>query len=240
MDFAEHLAALRREGDAFRAALPQVDLGDPVAACPGWTVRDVALHTGAVHRKFAMVIRGRLPEPPAGTPESIAGGWPPDTGIAAWFADGHAALLDALAGAPADLECYTLWPAPSARDMWARRQAHETAIHRADVVAPGGDVPRYPAEFAADGIDEVLTRYRARPGRSPVPPQRVVLSVRPDDVDTVWTVVLGPELYEVHGEPRPADVVLTGAASDLYLRLWNRPGAGSLAVSGDPALLAWW
>lgn len=239
-DFPDHLSALRQEGDAWAAALAQAELDDIVPACPGWTVRDVVLHTGGIHRKIALVVRDGLREPPAGPREAIVGGRPPDGGLSSWFAAGHASLVDALADAPADLDCHTLWPASSAREMWARRMLHETAVHRADVLAARGEVPRYPVALAADGIDELLTRYRNRPGRRPVPPHRVVFAVRPDDVDTVWSVVLDPERYEVHREIRPADVVLAGLASDLYLRVWNRQGAGPLAVSGDPAVLAWW
>ena len=66
-------------------------------------------------------------------------------------------------------------PAPSPLAFWARRQAHETAVHRYDAqsAAPGG--PPAPAgafdpAFAADGVDELIMgfaprrRYRARDG----------------------------------------------------------------------------
>ena len=54
---------------------------------------------------------------------------------------------------------------PAPREFWARRQAHETTIHRADAVAAGlGRRPRSaeldldPA-FAVDGLDELLTGF---------------------------------------------------------------------------------
>jgi uncharacterized protein (TIGR03083 family) len=240
MGFGEHLLALGREGDAFVSLLPRASLDEPVVACPGWTVREVARHTGGVHRKFATVIRERRLAPMEGALESIAGGWPSDARLVEWFAEGHASLLDALAGAPADLQCYTPWPTTSPRDMWVRRQAHETAIHRADVLAPSGQVPEYPAVFAADGIDEVVRYYRARPKNRPRPPRTVVLCVRPDDVDAVWSIRMGPDVYEVGERAESSDVTMTGTASDLYLRLWNRQGLGSSAVSGDDAMLRYW
>ena len=35
-------------------------------------------------------------------------------------------------------------------------------------------------------------------------------------------------------------IVLAGAASDLYLWVWNRPPIGDVVVSGDPSLVAVW
>ena len=39
---------------------------------------------------------------------------------------------------PTTCECWTFLPAPSPRAMWARRQAHETAIHRVDAQLAAG------------------------------------------------------------------------------------------------------
>ena len=56
---------------------------------------------------------------------------------------------------------------PSPLAFWARRQAHETAVHRYDAqsAAPGG--PPAPAgafdpAFAADGVDELIMGFAAR------------------------------------------------------------------------------
>ena len=57
---------------------------------------------------------------------------------------------------PPDLDCWAFLPAPSPLAFWSRRQAHETAIHRADVESALRVRPVYPKEFAADGIDELL------------------------------------------------------------------------------------
>jgi hypothetical protein len=44
------------------------------------------------------------------------------------------------------------------------------------------------------------------------------------------------------GEHEPADCVVSGSASALYLFLWNRAEAApaNIAVSGDPGILATW
>ena len=76
--------------------------------------------------------------------------------------DGHAALVTALRCAPPDLSVATFLPAPSPLHFWARRQAHETAIHRADADAACGELSTYAPEFAQDGIDELLHGFAAR------------------------------------------------------------------------------
>ena len=96
--------------------------------------------------------------------ESYVGGWPPDADLAGWFTAGHAALVAALESAPDDLECWSFLPAPSPRAFWARRQAHETAIHRADANAAAGATPVFRAAFAADGVEELLFGFGGRRG----------------------------------------------------------------------------
>ena len=43
--------------------------------------------------------------------------------------------------------------------VWARRQAHETAIHRYDAESASGDVNGFDLDFAVDGIDEILVGF---------------------------------------------------------------------------------
>ena len=79
---------------------------------------------------------GPSPRGPSWTKSSAPGRrtptWP------AGSRQGCADLVAALAAAPDDLECWTFLPAPSPRAMWARRQAHETAIHRVDAELAAG------------------------------------------------------------------------------------------------------
>src|SRR5207302_5692344 len=94
----------------------------------------------------------------------LVGKWPADDDLVDWFVAGHGALVRALPDAPPDLQCFTFLPAPSALAFWARRQAHETAIHRVDAELAGGSVTPFDPAFAADGIDELLRGFVARPG----------------------------------------------------------------------------
>ena len=71
--------------------------------------------------------------------ELLAGG-PPDAELLDAYRAGHRILTEALGSADPALACATFLPAPSPLAFWNRRQAHETAIHRAD------------AELAAAGM----------------------------------------------------------------------------------------
>src|ERR1019366_10224384 len=72
------------------------------------------------------------------------------------YRSAHAVLVEALVAAPPDLRCWTFLPAPSPLAFWARRQAHETTIHRVDAELASGPVAPVTPEFAADGLDELL------------------------------------------------------------------------------------
>lgn len=162
-----------------------------------------------------------------------------------WFTDGHTLLVDALRPAPVDLDCWTFLPAPSPLAFWARRQAHETRIHRVDAEsARGGALTPVAAPCAVDGIDELLTGFHARPRsrvRSDTPR---TLRLRAVDADAVWTVRLSAEPPEtVRGataEAEQADCEVNGTASELCLALWNRLPLASLVVGGDQEVAALW
>src|SRR4051812_11569501 len=66
MEIAEHVAALEREGVRLAAAAAS-DLDADVPPCPQWTVRDVVVHTGGVHRWAASIVRDQLAKDPAPT-----------------------------------------------------------------------------------------------------------------------------------------------------------------------------
>jgi len=62
----------------------------------------------------------------------VVGTWPDDDALTAWLQDGADALATTLETADPGLECWAFLKATSPLAMWARRQAHETAIHRVD------------------------------------------------------------------------------------------------------------
>jgi uncharacterized protein (TIGR03083 family) len=241
VEIPAHIAALRDGGALMADAVAQADPDGPVPTCPDWTVRDLARHTGGVHRWATGFVRGRT-EPVAADLPEVVGTWPPDADLAAWLAQGCADLVGALTAAPDSLECWTFLPAPSPRAMWARRQAHETAMHRVDAeLAAGRPLSPWSPAFAADGIDELLSLFvpRRSTGLHADPP--VTLVVRCADVQAAWTLRL--DRHGVTTTPATvadedgASCTVAGQAGDLFRALWNRAGADDLRITGERAVL---
>ncbi len=239
MEVAAHIEALRREGSLTAAALGRIDPDAPVPTCPEWVVRDLGRHLGGVHRwAMGYVADARTELWDVGF-DSVVGTWPDDEDLAGWVRAGCEALADALAAAPADLQCWTFLRAPSPLAMWARRQAHETAIHRVDVelaagVAPAGVAPA----FGADGVDELLSCFAPRRSTSLRPEMPTSLAIACTDSDLWWLLRMDAQgvRTERHDDATAhvgAACTVWGAAADLYRALWNRSGAESLAVEGN-------
>ena len=240
MQVAAHVEVLWSEGERMVAATRAADPGSPVPTCPEWSVRDLVRHTGGVQRwATGYVAEARTEYSPIDLDE-LVGGWPDDTDLADWFAAGHAGLVATLAAAPPDLECWTFLAAPSPLAMWARRQAHETAIHRVDTqLSAGTELSPFPAPFAADGVDELLTCFVPRRSTKLRADTPTTFGVRCTDDPAAWVLDIGLEgVTAVRGDGSgDAACTLSGRAADLYLALWNRGGAGALEVAGDRAVL---
>lgn len=261
METTEYIDTLRREGELLADAAERAGEHAPVPTCPGWTTGDLVRHTSTFHRWAARIVAESLPGP---VPEDPAPGVPTGTDLWPWFRDGHAALLRTLEAADPAAHYWTFLPgAPPPLTFWARRQAHETAVHRVDAEsARGGELTPLDAAFAADGIDELLTGFHART-RSRVRTERPrTLRVRPTDTGTgtetgtetgtgtdtgtgtgtVWTVRLSADAppRAERSADGPADCELSGPAQTLYLLLWNRLPLDAAAVTGDRALADLW
>jgi uncharacterized protein (TIGR03083 family) len=185
-DVPGYIAALSREADLLAAAAERAGMGAAVPSCPGWAVRDLLKHTGYVHRWATGIVAQGLARPAGGaSEEEILSQGPGDAELPGWFRAGCGALVRALSQAPPDLDCWAFLAAPSPLAFWARRQAHETAIHRVDaeqaaacagqaagsagpIGAPGpagaapGPGPAFEPAFAADGVDELIMGFLAR------------------------------------------------------------------------------
>jgi uncharacterized protein (TIGR03083 family) len=253
MEISQHIAAIERDGELMAAAARASGLQAAVPSCAPWQVRDLLRHQGYVHRWAADYVGQQLPEPVPDVPEAeILASGPPDDGLLAWFTAGYQALADTLRTADPAVRCWTFLPAPSPLAFWARRQAHETAVHRADAqlaagpVTPfaAGPVTPFAADFAADGIDELIMGFLGRRTAAERPGQRA-LYVAAADAAADWLVTLTPDEARIARVERgggPAAATLTGSASALYLLLWNRAGIedGAVSVEGDADLVKSW
>ncbi|MGW6708102.1 maleylpyruvate isomerase family mycothiol-dependent enzyme [Streptomyces sp. NPDC054956] len=242
MEITDYVKTVAREGEALADAAERAGTDAFVPACPEWRVSDLLRHTGSVHRwATGYVAEGRSERVPFPVAPEFTG-----AELLTWFREGHAALVRALTEAPADVQCWTFLPTapPSPLAFWARRQAHETTMHRIDAEAalgrPFGAVE--PA-FAEDGVDELLTGFHARPQSTVRTAEPRVMRVHASDTGAVWTVHLSKEPArtvrgEVEGEA--ADCTLTGGAAWLYTALWNRVPLTGPGVTGDAGLARLW
>ncbi|MDT4912439.1 MAG: hypothetical protein QOC66_1567 [Pseudonocardiales bacterium] len=236
MDITSLIDHLALNGPMLAVGAAAAGLDTPV---PGtqWDVRSLVTHVGGIHRWAADIVATG-----SGTADTEAGRavgtGPGDAELLDWFREGHLALVDTLRSAQPDLQCFTFLPAESPLHFWARRQAHETAIHRADAQAAAGDVVPFADLFAQDGIAEILHGFAARRKARAL---EAATTIGLDAVDgPSWLITLGGERIEavLTEDLVGADVTIRGLSSDLYLWLWNRPS--EVIVDGADAVAAGW
>jgi uncharacterized protein (TIGR03083 family) len=247
MEIGRHIDALERAGLDFVDAVEKAGFDAAVPTCPEWTVRELVQHVGYVHRWAATYVRDcRTAVLTDEEEEEAVGPMPPDAALVDWFQAGHTALVDLLRAAPAALACWHFLPADSPLSFWARRQAHETTIHRADLQGAVGDIADADADLAIDGIDELLMGfYATRRGRLRCDtPSSLAVHVTDGarcDGPRSWTVSMSQAGATItRGVPEPTDCTLRGPASALYLALWNRRATTDLDVHGDGSVLEVW
>jgi len=230
----DHLARLRAEGERLGRVATATPSDARVPGCPGWDMDALVRHIGDVHRWAAAIVRDRIQERPR-----IDSVGPDDrAGLLAWYGEGHAQLLAVLAASNADEVFWTWGPAPNPQAFWARRQSHETAIHRLDAEQAAGAPTPFPANAAADGIDELLTLVSRR-GTVPDGGGRR-LHIAPTDAQREWQVELGAEGLVVKLDEPGGDCSVRGPASDLFALVMNRRDAAALEVTGDRDVLRAW
>ena len=229
----DYLQALRDEGTALAAAARQ-GLDPPVPACQGWTLADLVLHTGMVHRHKLEIVRGRLAEPPSPWPPPA----PPRAALLGWYEQGLEELHTVLEDADPETRVWTFYRPDQTAGFWRRRMAHETAVHRVDAESAHGDQRPVPAALAADGVSELLEVFLApHADGEPVGGRGESLHLHATDAEGEWLLRLLPAGVEVGRGHAQADATASGGASDLLLFLWGRAPADPLERSGDPALL---
>ncbi|XVU28545.1 maleylpyruvate isomerase family mycothiol-dependent enzyme [Actinoplanes sp. CA-054009] len=240
MRIDEHLEALRHDGKVVAEAAGRAGLDAVVPRCPGWRVRDVLLHLGGVHRWAAAHVADRRARPFGPDEESRFFTHVDDGALIDWYRSGHRALVGTLAAADPALACWSFLPAPSPLAFWARRQAHETAVHRADVESATGSTPAWPPAFAADGVEELLRAFFARRPERLTSEPPVTIALQATDAEAAWTIRMDATGLHVTDGAEPATLALSGTAGDLYLLLWNRIGPEELTADGDLGALDAW
>jgi len=234
LEFEHYLDELERQGRLLRDSARQPSPHTPVPSCPGWDVARLLGHTTKVYHWASSILRG-------GQPDAFEFSAPGEAELFEVYDAGLAEVLSRLRSVSDSAAIWTMTPARSARLFWARRLAHETAIHRVDAeLAAGFGVGGFEPEFAVDGIDELLTGSAARFDRGGLPANRTI-SLTPLDSNASWTLSVGPELLSCQpAAVDDADLSVFGLASDLYRWVWNRAGDDDVALRGDLALADRW
>lgn len=205
----------------------------PVPWVPAWTARDLVGHLGSVHRRATWIVGAGTTDPPPQEARQT----PPADGLLDWYAEGLSALVTALRRTPGDAPAWHMSPAAEkVAGSWARRQAHELAVHRMDLEATAGR-PHEPLDvlLAEDGVDELLGVVLPRWAHTqPLVRSVATVSVTSRGTGRGWKVHVHNGAVRV--EPHPsgdADATVEGDPVALLLHLWGRPAA--VTVTGDPA-----
>jgi uncharacterized protein (TIGR03083 family) len=242
------------------ALIDGADLTQQVPTCPEWTLQQLTTHVGRAHRWAAENIRlkssepipfrqapgGRLPDDPAEHP--------------GWLAEGAAMLASEVRTAGPDV----MWTPGGMNTVrgWARRMAHETAVHRADAQITFGQSPEIDPAVATDGVDEwfellafprpgtpyaevlaggrVLHLHATDSGGAPAGEDGTPAGA--DGASGEWLVTGAPEGIAVTSGHGKGDVAVRGPAAALMLLLVRRlpPDSPQLQVIGDRGLLDAW
>ena len=233
MDFDRLLDELHAHGTALARSSEYAPLDTPVPTCPGWTTARLLGHLAKVHRWSSWTIQH-------GVSDGFQWQRPDDDRLISFFLAGLDELVVTLRETPVDRPIWTLWPVRSPRLYWARRQAHEAAIHRVDMeLAIGYGVTDFEPDFAADGIDELLMSMVPLGTTAEHGPAALV--VEPLDMNVSWTVRVSEAGVDARREAiSTADLTIFGSSSDLYRWVWNRADDAEVSLRGDVTKADWW
>ncbi|HUF96950.1 MAG TPA: maleylpyruvate isomerase family mycothiol-dependent enzyme [Ilumatobacter sp.] len=237
---ADYIERLLADAELFSVAVVAGPLDAPVAACPGWDLEQLTRHMAHIHRWATHCVEhgerpaeGTIAEPAAGLDGPA---------LATWLLDGAATLAHALRTTDPQQPTWHPFPVPLVTSVWARRQAHETSVHRWDAQHAVGDADGIDPAFAGDGIDEFFTIALPRTViREQIAPPAGSVHVHCTDVDGEWLAWFDDDGYHVIPEHRKGDAALRGPAEQVLLALYHRDGDRSdLSPVGDSAVLDAW
>jgi uncharacterized protein (TIGR03083 family) len=232
--YSELVTAIRREGEGLLTAAG-LGIDVPVPTCGDWILEDLVRHVWQVYANVTLYVSTRatsrpekLPEMPEGDPVEL-------------LRDQLNQLVTALRECEWDTPIWTwVFDQPEGAIFWARRMAHESAVHRFDAQNAHGIRQPIDAELAADGIDELLNIIVPRVyGRDHVTGPVGTVALRSLDGNQ-WLLELEPtgvRRVELIESPQ---VTVAGTDSALLLAAVGRVPWTSLDISGDPTLLDKW
>jgi uncharacterized protein (TIGR03083 family) len=250
LTFDRYCAEIVAQADAMAGAMAGADLTTPVPSCPGWDVGRLVRHLGGGQRWAAEIVATHATEPPPDDSfRHVEGGGDPAV-LAPWLAESARELADALRTVGADAQPWTPVAGRTA-SCYARRFAHETAVHRADVALALHAPFDLDPEVAVDAVDEwmelgslpeMLDFYPGR--RALLGPGRTLhfhATDVPAELHAEWVVDLTETLAWRRAHEKAA-VAVRGPLTELLLVIYGRrsPADGTVEVVGDDAWLDRW
>jgi uncharacterized protein (TIGR03083 family) len=227
---------LRADAERMAVAFEHGPTDAPVAACPGWDVRQLVEHMAYIHRWADFAVRNA--RGPIADEVAVPAD---DVDLASWLRIGAAVLADDLAAADSQADTWHVFPVERKMWIWARRQAHETAMHRWDAETATFGSSSLDAELASDGVHEFLELGLPRVlKRDGVSAPRSRLGIRCDDVGGDWTVWSDGGEYRTAAECHEVEATVHGTAESLLLVLMGRADRSAIAVAGDPTAADAW
>jgi uncharacterized protein (TIGR03083 family) len=233
-------------------------LAHPVPTCPDWTFKQLATHVSRGHRWAAAIIATRSAEaiPMREVPD---GRFPDDPALqAGWVSAGASRVIEAVreAGTAPVWTLAGIGPAT----WWARRRAHEVAVHLADArlaigedIAAGAGTSYRAADLAADAVDEWLglialgtsgttDAMLARPAAARGDGQTLHFHATDEGLDGSgeWLVRRVSSGIAVEPGHAKADVAVRGPAATLLFVLLHRLPPEYVEILGDRALFEHW
>ena len=230
MNDRQFLAAIARDGAAFRASAAAAGLEADVPSCPGWTVADLIWHLAEVHYFWGSVVT----QGAAGWDEVARIDRVPNAQLLDAFDMWSSRLVDRLSTADPMSGVWT-WSDDHTVGFVIRRMAHETSVHAWDAAVAARRPTRIDAELSSDGIDEFLQHFLPDIAEDAEPIGGSV-HIHCLDVAGEWTIRPADdedEPFVVSREHAKGDCALRGPAADLLLALWRRAGADPIEVIGD-------
>ena len=232
MEYSDHVTAVERETRSMGAAFRSAPRDARVPTCPGWVLADLADHVGTFTALWTDVLceaTGAEKAPFASLAET--------DDLDAWYQPIADRLIDRLRATPADTPSWMWMPDQQTARGVARRCANELSIHRYDAQSAGGGTEPLDAAVALDAVDEIFVMLPAWDNPPDASGKSLLLQATEGQTRTI---TLGAEGPRVHHERRPADLTLTGTASDLALALFRRPTIRAVRRDGDATALDAW
>ena len=233
--FEQYLEHVTANADRLAAAAEAAGLDAPVPTCPEWNVETLVRHssrpllwsTANVEAGGEMATPDQLERAPKGE------------AALPFFRAAAATCVAALGAAGPEAPAWG-WAGDGRAAFWARRMAHEMAMHRYDAQSAAGSPQPIDGELAADGIDEFLELLGSHPSGGAAAGTGETIHLHCTDRDGEWLVRREADGVRVAREHAKGDVAARGAASDLLLVLVSRAPVSSVEIFGDADVFERW